>query len=75
MEQKASIKFCVKLSKTFPEMLEMLRIVHTDQVLSRTTVYEWFKRFKEGRESLDEDEHSERPASSRTDILVEKFEN
>ena len=29
----------------------MLRKAYGDQVLSRTTVYEWLKRFKEGRES------------------------
>ena len=33
------------------ETLEMLRKAYGDQVLSRTTVYEWFKRFKEGGES------------------------
>ena len=43
-------------------------------MLSRTTVYEWFKRFKEGRESLDDDERSGRPASSRTDESVEKIQ-
>ena len=51
MEQRASIKFCVKLGKTFTETLDMLRKAYGDQILSRTTVYEWFKRFKEGRES------------------------
>ena len=73
MEQRKSIKFCVKLGKTFTETLEMLRKAYGDPALSRTTVYEWFKRFKEGRESLDDDERSGRPASSRTDESVEKI--
>ena len=72
MEQRASIKFCVKLGKTFTETLEMLRKAFGDQALSRTTVYEWLKRFKKGRESLDDDERSGRPASRRTDKLVKK---
>ena len=46
MVQRASIKFCVKLGKTFTETLEMFRKAYGDQVLSRTTVYEWFKGFK-----------------------------
>ena len=33
------------------ETLYMLRKAYRDQVMSQTTVYEWFKRFKEGRES------------------------
>ena len=44
-----------------------------DQVLSRTTFFEWFKRFKKDRDSLDVDERSGRPASSRMDESVEKI--
>ena len=73
MEQRASIKFCVKLGKAFTKKLEMLRKAYRDQVLSRTRVYKWFRRFKEGRESLDDDERSGRPASSYTDELVKKI--
>ena len=51
----------------------MLRKAYGDQVLSRTTVYEWFKGFKEGREWMDDDERSGRPASIRTDESVEKI--
>ena len=73
MEQRESIKFCVKLGKTFTETLKKLRKAYGDQVLSRTTDYEWFTRFKEGRESLDDNERSGRPASNRTDESVEKI--
>ena len=44
-----------------------------DKVLSRTTADEWFKRFKEGRESVYDDERSGWSASSRTDKSVEKI--
>ena len=64
MELKASIKFCVKLDKAFTETLEILRKAYEDQVLSRTTVYEWFRRLKEDRKSLDDDERSGRSVSS-----------
>ena len=73
MKQTASIKLSVKLGKTFTETLEMLRKAYGDQVLSRTTFYEWFKRFKEGRESLDDDERSGRPVSNRTNESVKKI--
>ena len=35
--------------------------------LSRTTIFEWHKRFREGRESVEDDESSARPTTSRTD--------
>ena len=73
MEQRASIKFCVKLGKTFTETLGILRKAYAYQVPSRTTIYGWFKRFKERRKSLDDDERRGRPASSRTDKPVEKI--
>lgn len=43
-----------------------------DEVLLRTTVYNWFKRFKKGRESLDDDKCSGRPISSRVNESVKK---
>lgn len=44
-----------------------------NEVLSRTIVDEWCKRFKECKESLNKDERGGRPASSRTDESVEKI--
>ena len=73
MEQRASIKFCIKLGKTFTKTLEMLRKPYGDRLLSQTAVDEWFKKFKEGRKSLDDDERSGRLASSRMDESVEKI--
>jgi hypothetical protein len=48
MEQRAAIKLCVKLKKTATETFEMLKIMHSEECLSRTSVFEWHKRFKEG---------------------------
>jgi hypothetical protein len=55
------IKFCVKLKKNATETFEMLESAYGDECLSRTGVSEWHKRFKEGRESLQDDE-LERPS-------------
>jgi hypothetical protein len=52
MEQKAAIKFCVKLKKTATETFEMLKSAYGEECLSRTSVFEFYKRFKEGSESL-----------------------
>jgi hypothetical protein len=42
MEQRAAIKFCVKLKKTATEMFEMLESVYNEECLSRTSVFEWY---------------------------------
>jgi hypothetical protein len=45
MEQRAVIKFGVKLNKTTSETL---RSAYGEERLSRTSVFEWHKRFEEG---------------------------
>jgi hypothetical protein len=47
-----NIKFGVKLGKTPTETHEMLQTVYGDEALSRSSVLEWFKRFKDGSEDL-----------------------
>jgi hypothetical protein len=56
MEQRAAIKFCVKLKTTATETFEMLKSVYGEECLLRKSVIEWHKWFKEGRESLQDDE-------------------
>jgi transposase len=56
MEQRAANKFCVKLKKTATETF-----ASGEECSSRTSASEWHKRFKEGRESLQDDERKGRP--------------
>jgi hypothetical protein len=41
MEQGAAIKFCVKLKKTTTETFGMLKSAYGEELLSRTSVFEW----------------------------------
>jgi hypothetical protein len=66
MEQRAAIKVCVILKKTATETFEILKSVYGEEYLLRTSVFEWHKRFKEGQESLQDDERQGRPSTSRT---------
>jgi hypothetical protein len=50
MEERAAIKFCVKLKKTGTETWEIMKTAYGEECLSRTIVFEWHKMFKEGRE-------------------------
>ena len=55
MEQRANIKFCVKLEKKLAETYELMKKVYGDDCMSRTQVYTQFTRFKNGRDDLNDD--------------------
>src|SRR5213083_1825611 len=42
--------------------------------MSRSRVFEWFARFKAGRESVEDDARSGRPCSSRNDENVQRVQ-
>ncbi|XP_031618286.1 protein GVQW3-like [Contarinia nasturtii] len=62
-KQRAAIESCVKLGKTFTKTHQMLQQAYGRDCLSRSRVHEWFKRFKSGRETLNDDKRSGRPKS------------
>ena len=72
VEQRVNVKFCVKLGKFDRATYDLLKIVYGDECLSRTQVFEWFKRFKEGREELGDDQRLCRPSTSKTEANIEK---
>jgi len=59
-EQRVCIKFCVKLGRNGVQIFEMLRTAFGEQCLSRARIFEWHKRFKEGRDSVDDNLRSDR---------------
>ena len=54
MDERFNIKFCFKLGKTATETHEMLVQVYGQDAVSRKCVYDWFARFRAGKESVDE---------------------
>jgi len=69
-EQRVFIKFCVKQGRNGAETFEMLRTAFGEQCLSRGRIFEWHRRFKEGRDSVDDNPRSGRPTTSKTDDCV-----
>jgi GH24 family phage-related lysozyme (muramidase) len=65
MEQRAVIKFCFKLGKSASETYKLLQKAYGSDSLSRSTTFERFKRFREGRESLEDDETMQKRANNR----------
>ena len=50
----------------------MLQEVYGDEAMSRSRVFDWHRRFKEGREDLDDDPRAGRPSTSKTEENVER---
>jgi len=64
VEQRYTIKFCVKLDKSATETFASLTEIYGDATLSRTMVFKWHKAFKEGWEIVKYDPRSGKPISS-----------
>ena len=63
------IKFCVKNEIKYNKVCEMLTKAYGASAMSKTRIYEWYKRFQAGRGDVEDDE---RPSTSKTDENVEK---
>ena len=60
----------MKIGKSVTETFEMLKIALREEAKCRTQMYEWWKRFKEGRTLVDDDLRSGRPSTSKTDNVA-----
>ena len=66
-EEWYAIKFCFKLGKNATETYGMLQ---TASCVNRAWVFEWHMRFKEGRESVRDDERCGRSKEVNTPELI-----
>jgi hypothetical protein len=71
-EKLANIKYIGRFEKSASEKLSALQQVYGDTALKKYTVYDWFSWFKNGQETLEDDQHSGRPSTSRTEEKIEK---
>src|SRR5277367_492045 len=71
IEQRYCTKFCFKIGKTATECFDMMKVAFGNDTMSRARVFDWFCRFKFGRESVKSDPRSGRPSTARNDTTVE----
>jgi hypothetical protein len=55
LEQRINIKFYATLGKCASETLQMLTEAYGADAMKKSSVFEWHKRFKEGREDVKDD--------------------
>ena len=72
VEQRINLKFLVRLGKTPTKALKLFQEIYGDYTMLKTRLFEWHRRFKKGREELENDHTSGRPSPSRTDENVER---
>ncbi len=65
VEQRANMKFCFKLDKTADKTYKMLPKNLGKTIVTNKTVFKWFGRFREGNESLEDDESCWQNKTSR----------
>ena len=70
LEVQYAITFCFKLRKNATETYGMLQTAFQPSCMNRASVFEWHKRFKEGRESVRDDERCGRSKEVNTPELI-----
>ena len=60
LEEQYRLKFCFKLGKSATETYGMLQTAFWSSSMNRVSVFEWYKRFKEGRDSVRDDKRCRR---------------
>ena len=75
LEERYAIKLCFKLGRNATETYGMLQTAFGASCMYRASVFEWHKRFKEGRESVRDDERCGRSKEIRRPQLIGQIKN
>ena len=70
LEERYGIKFFFKLGKNVTETYRRLQTAFRPSCMNRASVFEWYKRFKEGRESVRDHERCGRSKEVNTPKLI-----
>ena len=70
LEKRYAIKFCFKLGKNTTETYGMLQTALGASCMNQASGFEWHKRFKEGRESVKDDERCRRSKEVNSPELI-----
>ena len=70
LEERYAIKFRFKLGKNVTETYGMLQTAFRPSCMNPASVFEWHKRFKEGKESVRDDERCSRSKEVNTPELI-----
>jgi len=72
LEQRISIKFCVKIGISARETLALLTVAYGEYGVKKSSVFECHRGFKVGRENVQGDPRSGLSKTQRTDANVDR---
>ena len=72
LEEQYAIKFCFKLGKNATETYGMLQTAFGASCMNQASVFDWHKRFKDGRETVRDDERRGRSKEVNKPELIGK---
>ena len=73
LEERYAIKFCFTLGRNATETYGLLHTAFGASCMNRTSIFEWHKRFKEGRESVRDDERCGRSKEvNKPELIVQR---
>jgi hypothetical protein len=72
VEQRYCIKFWQKLGGTQSETIRKIQQAFGNDAMGATQIKEWYDRFKNGRTSVDSDQRTGRPSTSRNPDVINK---
>jgi len=64
--------FLVKISKSASETLALLTVAYGEYARKKSSVFEWHRRIKEGREDVQADPRIGQPKTQRTDANADR---
>jgi hypothetical protein len=67
--QRINIEFCVQVGNTASETLALLALAYGEYAVKKLSVFEWYGRFKEGPEDVEDDPRSGQTNTQRTDAV------
>ena len=70
LEERYAIQFCFKLGKNATEIYGMIHTAFGASCMNQASDFEWHKRFKEGRESVRDDERCGRSKEVNTPEVI-----
>ena len=75
LEERYEIKLCFKLGKNATETYRILQTAFGVSCMNRASVFEWYKRFKVGRESVRDYVRCGRSKEVRTPEVIGQMKN
>jgi transposase len=66
LERRTNIKFRVKIGKSASETSALLTVAYGEYARKKSSVFKWYRWFKEGREDMQDDPRSGQPKMQQT---------